>query len=212
MAPPSNSGEVWNHWYDVVDDDSLRQGDIFTKLIVPLLPDNLEPLSPDIVQSDSPLDIQWKDGDWIVFSASCDLDVARNVPFALLGRVLPMEDALGSGNARNQRQKAELIRRGLMPSKFRLAEHLEMTPAFPDSVVDYRVHVTMPVLFLRRACKGPRLRLKSPFREQFGNWVGSNISRVGIDDHMQIERDNAGVSDARLLEMVQSEEGTPHTE
>ena len=205
MPSSSTAAEPWQHWYEIIEDDSLRQGDLFRDLVVPLLPDSLK--LPDKIEPTDSIDIQWKEGTWILFSASCDLQAQRS-NFALLGLVVPLEQMLELGNTKNRRQRAEILRRGLMPSKFRLAEHPELEPPFGDSVVDYRVHVTVPVPFLRRACISPRLRLKPPLREQFGSWVGSNISRVGIEDEMQIERDKAGVSDARLLEMVEADEGT----
>lgn len=207
MPRSGDAVELWHHWYEIIENDSLRQGDLFRDLVVPLLPDSLELMNADEIRPETSIDLQWKKGTWILFSASCDLEAEHSVPFALLGLVVPLDDILGSGKTRNRRQRGEIVRRGLMPSKFRLVENPEASPAFADSVVDYRVHVTVPVPFLRRACIGPRLRLKPPFREQFGSWVGWNISRVGIENEMQIERDTAGVSDARLLEMVEAEEG-----
>ena len=38
---------------------------------------------------------------------------------------------------------------------------------------------------------GKRLRLRSPYRESFGNWVGGNFARVGVEDVGQIPRQSA---------------------
>ena len=62
--------------------------------------------------------------------------------------------------------------------------------------------------YLRRACGGKRLRLVSPHREAFGNWVASNFSRVGVEDDAQIPRfiDGEPSAEARLAVARQDEE------
>lgn len=124
---------------------------------------------------------EWVVGDWIIMSASCDVDRdAKQYPQALLGRVLPATlDTFGVKTDKEFNERAEVVRKGLEPAKFLLPEHPQVQPPFPLSVVQYRVHVTMPTDYLRRRCDGRRLRLKHPFRESFGTWVGANIGRAG---------------------------------
>src|SRR5206468_10044413 len=124
---------------------------------------------------------EWGVGDWIIMSASCDVDRPQGYPHVLLGRVLPATpENFGLRDEGKEFQKrVEVVRKGLDPSKFLLAEHPGVSPAFPLSVVQFRVHVTMPIDYLRRSAVGRRLRLRHPFRESFGNWVGANMSRVG---------------------------------
>jgi hypothetical protein len=79
-----------------------------------------------------------------------------------------------------------VLRKNLEGSKFLLSEHSGIDPPFPLSFVQFRSHLLMPVHYVRRCCTGKRLRLKHPFRESFGDWVGSNISRVGPENESLI--------------------------
>lgn len=181
---------VWDHWYEPVEgNDTLRQGDIFRGLLVYTLPQDLPaPDTPPAPGSRIPVDVVWARGDWIIMSASCDVDRPADVyPHVVLGRVLPpTRDVLGTKSDKEHNERIEVIKKGLEPGRFMLSECPSAAPPFPQSVVQYRVHLTMPSSYLRRNCAGQRLRLRSPFRESFGNWVGANISRVGPETHTLI--------------------------
>jgi hypothetical protein len=171
-------------WYSVVEDDSLRQGDIFRNLLVFWLPQDL--LANETGGDDQPVEVARARGDWIITSASCD--VANNrYPLVFLSRVLPAtQETLNEKSAKDFRTRLEVLRRGFEPTRFLLAECPNIEPAFPLSYVDYRVHALLPHPYLKRNCRGPRLRLKHPMREQFGVWAGANLSRVGPEDDTKI--------------------------
>jgi hypothetical protein len=139
-------------------------------------------VTPDPPSDDAELTVtpQWAVADWILMSASCDVDRAVTIyPHAILGRVLPA--TFQTFNANNQKEfdeRAEVIRKGLEPTSFLLAGHPDALPPFPLSFVHYRTHFTMPTDYLRRK-SDTRLRLKHPFREAFGAWAASNMGRVG---------------------------------
>ncbi len=197
--------EVWDHWYlPVVGDQPLRQGDIFRDLVVYTLPQNLQVLdNPPEPGSGSriPVEAEWSRGDWIIMSASCDVDrPAATYPHVVLGRVLPATPAvLGTGGEKDYRERLEVLKKGLEPARFLLAECPPAAPPFPMSVVQYRVHVTMPADYLRRNCAAERLRLRHPIREVFGTWVGTNIMRVGPEDYMNIPTSGARTWPAHTL-------------
>ena len=169
------------HWYEFPVTSALRQGDIFRRLLVMWLPQDLEGAvdPPDNAQM-LPVTCEWAAGDWIVMSASCDVDrEANSYPQVMLGRVLPATlDNFKVKTMKDFNERAEVVRKGLEPTKFLLPEHPAATPVFPLSFVQYRIHVTMPADYLRRKGQG-RLRLKHPLRETFGTWVAGNIGRVG---------------------------------
>lgn len=175
----------WEYWYEVVTETSLRQGDILRDLLVYALLQDVG--IPD--QPQSRLTVGQDRSDWIVMSASCDVvrDPA-DYPYVLLGRVLPADEAeLKAQNRKELEQKTEILRRGLFPTFFLLADHPESDPVFPLSFVQFRVHLTLPANFIRTSVEGrKRLRLRAPIREKFGNWVGENFSRVGPEDVMSI--------------------------
>ena len=172
------------HWYEIPVGPELRQGDILRRLLVMWLPQELPVLEHVPEDGEPPVKPEWVVGDWIVMSASCDVDRgAQSYPHALVGRVLPATlETFGARTEKEFKERAEVVRKGLDPSKFLLPEHPGAAPPFPVSIVQYRVHVTMPADYLRRSSVGRRLRLKHPFRETFGAWVGSNMSRVGPEN------------------------------
>lgn len=207
MAELSDLIPHWDHWYEVVEGSSLRQGDILRDVRVYVLPEDLPLETPE---KDRPEDVKVEHdrGDWIVMSASCD--VVRDptsYPWVLLGQVLPAtEERLQVTSPKEFRKRIEILRRGLFPTFFLLANHDRIDPVFLLSFVQFRGHFTLPSAYLGRAVVGrQRLRLKSPFREMFGNWVGENFSRVGVEDGMNLPRGN-GMSPSALLRMAEEED------
>jgi len=177
-------------WYDVVEDSDLWQGDIIRNLLAYAFPQDL-PILDATPAPDAELAVKagWQVGDWIIMSASCDLDRdLEKYPFVLVCRVWPASpERLGVVKPKKLQEAREVMRKGYDPLRFLLAEH-PGDPHLDLSFAEYRPHLTLPRDYLRRACVGKRLRLKPPYREWFGNWVGSNFSRVGIDDDAQIAK------------------------
>ena len=189
-------------WFDAVSDTSIRQGDIFFDLTVPVAGHSADtfPIAKD---QDAGWPISVIEGDWVVFSASCDLEAGRSVEYPIIGRLFSVSDLIDEADrSQRARQKAEVLRRGLVPSKHLFADVETEGLVLQKRFADYRQHVCVPYKYLQSACAaGPRLRLKSPHREAFGNWVGNNFSRVGIEDQEQIPTDNAGVSEGLIAEL-----------
>lgn len=187
MPTGDSDGDLWKHWYELPTDNlAQRQGDIFQKLVVPLLPHDLPAISPP---PSEPPDIVWDIayGNWITLSASCDIDEKHKQGYVLIAQVLPVE--LATLRAKDQKeldQKCEVIRRGWDPVRFLLPGCPDVDPTFPLSFVQYRTQAFVPLQYLRASSNGPRLRLRAPFREKLGIWAGSGFSRVGIEDSMNI--------------------------
>lgn len=177
-------------WYEIVEDKTLRQGDIFLNLFVCSIAQSLE-APRDLSTTGTPVAIptEWAVGNWIVMSASCDLDRGPDkYPYAVLCRVHPaLPEGYQAGKDKSHNQRLEVIRKGYDPQRFLLAEHPRV-PEFPLSFALFRPHITLPLTYLEGSCSGKRLRLNPPHREAFGNWVGANFSRVGIEDPQQIPR------------------------
>ncbi len=173
----------WEEWYEIVDNSALLQGDIVPNLFAFAFPQSL-PVRRVAPEPNERLPVGGILGDWIIMSASCDVARgSKKYPYVLVGRVLPAtSDKLGNVKEEKLKSVLEVIRSGRDPGKFLLAECPAMYPQFPRSFVQFRPHLTLPHDYLLGACVGKRLRLRSPFRESFGNWVGGNFSRVGIDD------------------------------
>jgi hypothetical protein len=188
---------VSTFWYETVTDISLRQGDFFRNILVFWLPAGIPIYEVD--PTEVALDLKFDRGDWIVMSASCD--VARSSPSqVVMGRVLPADEkTLGAKSANDLRDRLEVLRKGFDPLRFLLAECQTATPPFPRSFVQFRTQVALPADYLQRQCAEPRLRLRSPFRESFGSWVGGNFGRVGVEDHTQIPADKKGFAGAAQI-------------
>jgi hypothetical protein len=184
-----------------VGDESLRQGDIFPRLVVFAPAQSLPVLEEEPAPGEKvSVEGEWDVGGWIVMSASCDVGRASAdyYPHVLVAKVYPATAEELKAKGRKLDEVREAIRRGLDFHRFLLAECPPLD--FPRSYVEFRPHLTVPVEFLKRACQTRRrLRLESPFREQFGNWVGANVSRVGIEDEAQIPPYKTGTTAAAML-------------
>ena len=138
----------------------------------------------------------------IVISASCDLD-ARSFPHLLLAPVYEVSEAsLKSQSAKDHRRRAEALRSGLLPRHYPLAEYPPLD--FPRSFASWHDIVMLPRAYVLANTTGPRLRLKHPYREQFGNWVGRRMSEVGPEDETQIPRDSTRPQPHHLTETAES--------
>lgn len=166
-------------WYRVVVDASLRQGDLFRNVTAYWVK---EPTGDG-----GEADVGAVTGDFIVASASCDVD-QKGYEFVLLHRVFPANDSTLSLSGDELLKAIEVMRRGLHPTRFLLSSSDAVTPALPLSFATSKQHALVSISYLRAQCVGPRLRLRSPIRESYGSWVAACFGRVGIETEAQIPR------------------------
>jgi hypothetical protein len=185
------------HWYEIVSAGNLRQGDIIRNLAVPYFDDDIVELTDAISEAagqaeGSPgpqVPAKCALAHWIVLDASCDVDHGEKRPPAvgqvLLARIVAADAvALNAKTPKELDERREVLRQNLVYSKYLLAECAGIEPPFPLSLVEYRQRALVPHAYVLAAALrgGPRLRLRAPMRERFGNWVGIAISRVGPED------------------------------
>ena len=119
------------HWYETVDDTSLRQGDIFIDLICYWLSKDLEPESPSPPVSKAT-------GTWIVAQASCDME-ARGLKRVVVLEVLPASRRTlrfaENAPEKELKKRLEVIRSGAYPRRFLIPERPEGRVTMPMSVV-----------------------------------------------------------------------------
>ena len=166
-----------NHWYDRPTVENLRQGDLFIGLTAFWLP---EDLSLEPARSDQFLAGQ-RAGNWIVASPSCDLDTARVTQALLVEVIEASPENVWGANTKQYSQTLEVLRRDLDPSKFLLPSHSDVD--LPLSFAHVRDQVLLPINYLQSQISRRMLRLKHPFREKFGNWIGSRFSDVGPENY-----------------------------
>lgn len=177
-------------WYQVVDDDSLRQGDLFRGLVA------YWAKAP--AGDGTEVEVGTVSGDFIIVSASCDVD-QKGYDYVLLNRVYAADET-NLGLKGDDLQKAiEVIRRGLHPARFLLSSTESINPSLPLSFVTSKQHTLLSIQYLRSKCVGPRLRLRSPLREAFGSWVAACFGRVGIELSAQIPRLSANLYPGQVL-------------
>lgn len=165
-----------NHWYDRPAVDNLRQGDLFIGLTAFWFP---EDLPPEPARSKQLLAGQ-RAGNWIVASPSCDLDTARVTQALLVEVIEASPENVWGANSKQYHQILEVLRRDLDPSKFLFPPHDDVD--LPLSFAHVRNQTLLPIRYLQAQISRRMLRLKHPFREKFGNWIGSRFSDVGPEN------------------------------
>lgn len=185
----------WAHWYDVVEGQELvLQGDILRNMVAWWLPSDL-PIDPT-GGTDERVDVEKNpDLTWIILSATCDAANPARAAHLLLAPVYEAsEDTLRPKKGQYE-QQLEALRQGLYPRKFLLPPNEGIDPPFPLSVVFFGHLALLPREYVTAcASRQTRLRLCSPYREAFGNWVGRRFSEVGWPEEANMPRHAGGTT------------------
>jgi len=168
-------------WFEVTAGPQLLQGDVLlrcpTFLVSPGLPC---PVPPDI---DFRLRVRLYDT--VVMTQSCDLENEK-VEDVLLAQLVAWPDVVafetaGGNTAIRGRDFRRKLVEGNIPGLSLLHKH-DGGPGIPWSVVEFRRLFTLPKPFLSQfaASCGPRLRLRSPYREHLAQAFARFFMRVGL--------------------------------
>jgi hypothetical protein len=194
-------------WYEVPHDHAIRQGDIFVGLRVHRASKPIAEKRTLIGSAAGEnIEVEIVEGNWIVIDASCDVDHAEGRPpncsYVLVTSAVPADSTTLRVEGKLLNERLEVIRQGGYRGKFLLSGFSEIKPVFPVSYVEFRNHLTTPHAHLLAHLDKRRLRIRSPWREAFGNWVGSCISRVGPEDHANIPKFVKALHDAQRIRAV----------
>ena len=168
-------------WYEVTEGAGILQGDILFRCPV-FQPDKALqwPLALDNQQG-----FRVKALDLVVMTQSCDLENDK-VQEVLLARLVSWADVVRGELAKgNQSVKASKFRKILVeggsPALSLLHKRID-TPELDWSVVDFHWLHTLPKPYLSAfaASSGPRLRLRSPYREHLAQAFARYFMRVGL--------------------------------
>lgn len=168
-------------WYEVVDGTELLQGDI-----LPQCP-TLTPLDPITwpILPDAKFSVGVTKRDLVVMTQSCDLsnDKIEEIVLAQLvgwSQIVRNESKQGNPFIQSVQFRKQLIG-GNVPGLSLLHKRLP-EPALPWSVVDFHYLYSLPKSFLQQAAAalGPRLRLRSPYREYLAQAFARYFIRVGL--------------------------------
>lgn len=168
-------------WYEVVNVPDLLQGDILPRCpVVTVLDPLIWPL-----QAEAKFSVGVTARDLVVMTQSCDLENDK-VEDVLLAQLVNWSQTLRNESQRgNQFIQSVQFRRqliaGNVPGLSLLHKRLP-EPGLDWSVVQFHHLYSLPRSFLQQftASLGPRLRLRSPYREHLAQAFARYFMRVGL--------------------------------
>ena len=171
-----------NDWYEIVEGCDLQQGDIVTDCPV------FFPVFKAETEGDDLWDFDSATFDLVILTQSCDLEGAKvdNVVLCPLASYAHVRD---DGN--HPLSSAKMFKRAIEnrePAFFVLAGFEDEGLGREPSVVAFRQVYTLPLEFISKAVaeRGPRLRLRSPYREALALRFGSFFQRVGLPYDVEV--------------------------
>jgi len=166
-------------WYQVTTGSGLEQGDLLPGCRVPIA------IETAPVEEGATFDVDVRVVDLVVLTQSCDLEHDK-VSTLLLGRVYTWEAVVESEISRgNQKIKSKdtrvQLQRGAVPN-FCLLHRRTQPPELTWSVVDFHQLHTLSAAAVRKHAEelGPRLRLRSPYKEHVAQAFARYFMRVGL--------------------------------
>ena len=162
-------------WYQLVQDDSLEQGDLFDGCPVFFPPEEIAETLSDAAE------FLWEERDIIVMTQTCDLISGREKVTEVLLCPVWKRSELSEGHLATPRG-LEDVRRGNLPGFHMLAECTLDELRREVRIVDFRRIYSLPLGFMRRraATDGARLRLLPPYREHLSQAFARFFMRVGL--------------------------------
>jgi hypothetical protein len=184
-----------NHdWYELTEGSSLLQGDLLKDCPVFAVTGSLSwPPGPA-----ADFEIEAKVFDLVVMTQSCDLENEK-VEDVLLAQLVAWSDVVrteverGNDSVRSRKFRKLLVD-GNVPG-LSLLHRRDSRPALPWSVVDFHRLFTLPKAFVTRfaARSGPRLRLRSPYREHLAQALARYFMRVGLPHDAKAFEQEGGI-------------------
>lgn len=169
-------------WYEVVEGDTLEQGDILKAcpVIVPVS-DLPFPVPED---DDVPGDLLFFDA--IIMTQSCDLE-NENLDDVILCPHFDVSQA-GLGGAPLGKNRQKEIRSGRFP-RYSMLEASRISEAeMGIRIVDFGRIFSLPTHYVQRHAEnqGPRLRLRPPYREHLSQAFARFFMRVGLPQNIEL--------------------------
>ena len=168
-------------WYEITEGRTLRQCDILRKCPVIRVGRKLD--WP--IDASTPIPVKFDTYDSIILTQSCDLENDK-VEDVLLAQVLAWPDVVKQELQRNnqivkKRDYRKAIVDGNTPGLALLHKH-EREPRLDWSIISFQRVYTIQKDFLTAFASntGPRLRLRSPYREHIAQAFARFVMRVGL--------------------------------
>jgi hypothetical protein len=171
-APPQPSESDDEHWYEVIRDESLEQGDMLATVITPRA--IIDPNAPGGYR------IRVGSGSYIIVSQTCDLEHDK-VHEVLLASVRTYQDLAREVEAARRTGFRDALIQGTEFAYF-LLHQFAGPPQLEWSVVNFHQLRLIDINSCRVQAKalGPRLRLTPPYKENLAQSFGRYMMRVAL--------------------------------
>lgn len=167
-------------WYELVESGTLEQGDLLFQCPVSVLVSQSLPTSPE-----QPVQVDLQTLDVIVMTQSCDLENGK-IPDVVLCAHWEVEEAKRQGLPLSKKEALSEVQKGRRP-RYTLLNRSEILP-LNLRVVDCGRVFCLPFSYVQALAvsQGPRLRLRSPYREHLSQAFARFFMRVGLPQDIQL--------------------------
>lgn len=167
-------------WYELVESGTLEQGDLLFQCPVSVLVSQSLPTSPE-----QPVQVDLQTLDVIVMTQSCDLENGK-IPDVVLCAHWEVEEAKRQGLPLSKKEALSEVQKGRRP-RYTLLNRAEILP-LNLRVVDCGRVFCLPFSYVQALAvsQGPRLRLRSPYREHLSQAFARFFMRVGLPQDIQL--------------------------
>lgn len=167
-------------WYEVVEGGALEQGDLLFQCPVSVLVSPGLPVAPDQTVQ---VDIQYIDV--VVMTQSCDLGNGKT-PDVVLCAHIGVDEAKMRSLPVSKKEALSEIQKGRRP-RYTLLNHSTLRP-LDLRIVDCGRVFCLPFSFVQELAisHGPRLRLRSPYREHLSQAFARFFMRVGLPQDIRL--------------------------
>jgi hypothetical protein len=178
----SSAGASISDWYELVEGEQLEQGDILERCPVFRPPREMSWSDTRGIPESGEMTVGILDV--IVVSQSCDIasDQKSDMWLVVLCPVWKLSAAGHANPFLNSTYGKEECRRGNLPGYHMIASAEHPNWSREISMVSFRELWSLPLDFARSfaASKGPRPRMKSPYREHMSQSLARYFMRVGL--------------------------------
>ena len=173
---------VSDAWYEVVEGGTLEQGDLLIRYPV-FVPTSLS--FPFVENEGVDIDVQYLDV--VVLTQSCDMG-NNKVPDIVLCAHFDFETAKRLDPVLAKKDALPEIQKGRRPRYNLLNRSDLLNPPLGLRIVDCGKVFSLPFPFVQAlaAYQGPRLRLRSPYREHLSQAFARFFMRVGLPQDIQL--------------------------
>lgn len=161
-----------NRWYEVIDGDSLEQGDLLSSVVTPRAI-----IDPEV---EGGYRIRVGSTSYIILSQTCDLEHDK-VPEVLLASIRTYQELAHEAESARKTGFREALIQGAEFAYF-LLHQFDGPPKLEWSIVNFHQLRLVDIKSCRVQAQelGPRLRLVSPYKESLAQSFGRYMMRVAL--------------------------------